>query len=120
MAEGFAKASPASEGTSRHGSGRKILDKERKLGRLARAERENKLFGEGEIAGGMIMKWFHALIIALGIVLAGALIAGSNLWWSRYEHVYNPSTTQLMRIDKATGEVSFFDPARGWIKIPAR
>jgi hypothetical protein len=63
----------------------------------------------------MLMRWFHALIIAIGIVFAGALIAGSNLLWSRYEYFYNPSINQLQRVDRATGEVYFFDRKRGWI-----
>ena len=63
------------------------------------------------------MRWFHAVIIAFGIVFAGALIAGSNLLWSRYEYFYNPSINQLQRVDRATGEVYFFDHKRGWINV---
>lgn len=63
------------------------------------------------------MKWFHALIIALGIVLAGAVIAGSNLFWTRYEYIYNPSTDRLIRVDKATGEVYLFNKDRGWVDV---
>jgi hypothetical protein len=61
------------------------------------------------------MKGFHALIIALGIVLAGALIAGSNLLYNRNEYIYNPSTDRLSRIDKQTGEVYNFNRNRGWV-----
>ena len=63
------------------------------------------------------MRWFHALIIAIGIVFAGALIAGSNLCWSRYEYFYNSSTDRLTKVDRATGEVYFFDHKRGWINV---
>jgi hypothetical protein len=63
------------------------------------------------------MKWFHALIIALGIVLAGALIAGSNLFRTRYEYVYNPSTDRLIRVNKETGEVYLFDKVRGSVNV---
>lgn len=61
------------------------------------------------------MKWVHALTIALGIVLAGALIAGSNLLYTRNEYIYNPSTDRLIQVDKQTGEVYLFNKDRGWV-----
>jgi hypothetical protein len=65
----------------------------------------------------MLLRWFHALIIALGIVFAGALIAGSNLLWSRYEYFYDPPSDRITRVDRATGEVFFLDRRRGWINV---
>ena len=50
-------------------------------------------------------------------MLAGALIAGGNLLWTRYEYVYNPSTDRLIRVDKATGEVYQFNKDRGWVNV---
>ena len=57
------------------------------------------------------------MLVSLGIVFAGALIAGSHLCWSRYACFYNPSTNRLTRADRATGEVYFFDHKREWINI---
>ena len=65
------------------------------------------------------MRWFHALFIGLGIVFAGALIAASNLWWNRYKYFSDPSAPieRITRVDRATGEVYYFDRRLGWLNV---
>jgi hypothetical protein len=67
----------------------------------------------------MLMRCLHALIIALGIVFAGAIIAGSNLWLRRYEYFYDHSSPvdRFTRVDRAAGEVYFWDRRHGWTNL---
>ena len=61
------------------------------------------------------MKTSHAFIIAIGFVVGSALVAGSNLVWNRNEYLLNPMTDQVIKVDKATGQVYFFRKDGGWI-----
>ena len=62
------------------------------------------------------MKLSHAFVLAAGIVLAGLLIAGSNLLFSRYEYIYAPNGDLLFRLDKGTGGVERYNAQqRVWV-----
>jgi hypothetical protein len=70
-------------------------------------------FGGVEVA----MKLGQVLVMSLAIIVAGALIGGSNLLLARYQYVMNPNTDSLFRVDKFNGEVERFDKQRGWISV---
>jgi 3-deoxy-D-arabino-heptulosonate 7-phosphate (DAHP) synthase class II len=61
------------------------------------------------------VKISHALIMAVGFVVGGVLVAGSNLVWNRNEYLLNPMSDRLLRVDKATGQVYVFSKDKGWI-----
>jgi hypothetical protein len=66
------------------------------------------------------MKFSHTLILAVGIILGGTLIAGSNLFVNRYHYTVMP-TGGLARIDGVTGDVDAYDMQRGrWFPFVAR
>ena len=63
------------------------------------------------------MRWYHAVIIAVGLAVAGALIGGGIAQQGTYD-VKTSSGSYPIRLNRLTGQVDVFGgPAVGWVRL---